>query len=159
MRQILLAFKVVLFSFAALLSTHLLADTRCTQEDENGNCVAYLITDTRIPGGDTSGGGWRPTGGGTGGGGNGDPNSVTQQQKEGVVAKYKLPCKKDNESAEAYSARAIAGCTKDSYDLALSEFPVLGYLPGGRVSLLGTITSLCTTHVADQIGSSKYSSC
>jgi hypothetical protein len=118
-----------------------------------------LITDTRIPGGDTSGGGWRPTGGGTGGGGNGDPNSVTQQQKESIVEQYKLPCKNANERDDAYAAKALAGCVADSTALALEQYRILRYLPGGIAALTAEITQLCTTHVTEQISSGKVKSC
>jgi hypothetical protein len=84
------------------------AATRCVQEDENGNCVSYEITDTRLPIESTSGGGWRPTGGGTGGGGGTSAAQDTAAKITGVIKKAKDLCKKESEDCGSWGSRMTA---------------------------------------------------
>ncbi len=94
-----------------------------------------------------------------GSGGGGGSTSVSQERAKGVVERFKLPCKGANESSEVYSGRAVEACVSESNRIALQEYGACKYLPGCKPALFATITSLCTTHVADQIASGKYSTC
>jgi hypothetical protein len=158
MSKILVISQVMLVSAFLLLSTVASAASRCTKEDGYGNCIAWLITATYLP---TGGGGDEPATvvGNVETGANGETLSLSKDQMEAIVERYKLPCKKAGEDSSAYAARAIAGCTRDSMIVALREYPALRYLPGGQPAALGFITSLCTSRVAEQIASSNYQSC
>jgi hypothetical protein len=77
-----------------------------------------------------------------------------------VVEKYELPCKKANQSVEAYTATTIANCTSVSYQRTLDENPGLRLVPASvRLIILEQIGEFCTIRVNEQVGSGKIKSC
>jgi hypothetical protein len=79
-----------------------------------------------------------------------------KEQLEGLVEKYKLPCKKVGEGDTTYAGRATKDCTVESTNLAISESPILSVRRGYVTAVISTY---CAPHVSDQITANKYSTC